>query len=183
MDVINDIRNIDADFLESYLTLHNTGLKILPANLDPKRAEMISSEHLMLIIKTLQSSYDYVVVDMPSNYSEVVKPAITYADKLFMVILPEISSIRNTKSSLVHLKEMNYPKSKIHLVLNKKSRNDDIKLKDVEKTLEQTMSFIIEADHKKVPHTLNQGIPYVQKYTRSAINKGMKKFIIKMMKN
>lgn len=183
IDVINDIRNIDADFLESYLTVHNTGLKILPANLDPKRAEMINAEHLMLIIKTLQSSYDYVVVDMPSSYSEVVKPAISYADKLFMVVLPEISSIRSTKSSLVYLNELNYPKSKIHLVLNKRSRKDDIKSKDVEKTLDQSISFILDADHRKVPYTLNQGIPYVERYTRSAISKGMKKFILNMSKN
>lgn len=137
----------------------------------------------MLIIKTLQSTYDYVVVDMPSRYSEVVKPAISHADKLFLLVLPELSSIRSVKSSLVDLGEMNYPKSKIHLVLNKKSRTDDIRARDVEKTLEQSISFVVDADHKKVPYSLNQGIPYVQRYGRSAISKGMKKFITGLKKN
>jgi len=183
VDVVNDIRNIDADFLESYLTLHSSGLKILPSNSDPKRAEMISAEHLMLIIKTLQTSYDYVVVDMPSRYSEVFRPAITHADKLFMLVMPEISSIRNVKSSLVYLNELNFPKSKIQLVLNKKSRKDDIKVKDIEKTLEQSISFIVDADHKNVPFTLNQGIPYVERFRRSTISKGMKKYIKEISRN
>jgi pilus assembly protein CpaE len=147
--------------------------------LDPRNENYINAEHIQLIIKTHQGSYDFIVVDMPARFSDTVSPGIQYADKLFLVATPEITAIRNVKASMGVLESLNYPKSKIQVVLNRQHRRNDIKVKDIEKTLDQTINLVVEEDHLKVPYSLNQGVPYVLKYTRSGISRSLRKYIQK----
>ena len=181
-DVVNDIRNIDPDLMESYLLTHISGVKILPANLEPQMNEFINAEHIQIILRNLQNSYDYIVVDMPGRFYDPINPAFVFADKLLMITTPEVSTVRNIKASLLTLNDLNYPKSKIKL-LNKADSRGEIKAHDVEKTLSQNIYSTIEADYKGVISSLNQGIPYVTKNPRSSISKGFKALAKKVTDN
>ena len=182
-DVVNDIRNIDPDLMESYLLTHVSGVKILPANLEPQMNEFINAEHIQIILRNLQNSYDYIVVDMPGRFYDPINPAFVFADKLLMITTPEVSTVRNIKASLLTLNDLNYPKSKIKLLLNKADSRGEIKAHDVEKTLSQNIYSSIEADYKGVISSLNQGIPYVTKNPRSSISKGFKALAKKVTDN
>lgn len=170
-DVVNDIRNIDPDLIETYLLSHESGVKILPANIEPQMNEFINAEHVQIILKNLQNSYDYVIVDMPGRFYDPINPAFIFADKLLMITTPEVSTVRNIKASMLTLNDLNYPKSKIKLLLNKADKRGEIRSYDVEKTLNQEIYSIIDADYKGVMSSLNQGMPYVIKNPRSSIAK------------
>jgi len=182
-DVVNDIRNIDPDLMETYLLKHESGVKILPANIEPQLNEFINAEHVQIILRNLQNSYDYIIVDMPGRFYDPVNPAFAFADKLIMITTPEVSTVRNIKASLLMLNDLNYPKSKIKILLNKSDSKGGIKANDVEKTLSQSVYSIIEADYKGVISSLNQGIPYVTKNPRSSISKEFKSLAKKMQDN
>ena len=77
----------------------------------PQLTEFINAEHIQIILRTLQKSFDYIIIDMPARFYEPVNPAFVIADNLFMVTTPEISTIRNIKSALMTLSDLNYPKS------------------------------------------------------------------------
>ncbi|MFH5836641.1 AAA family ATPase [Proteiniclasticum sp. C24MP] len=179
-DVVNDIKNIDPDLIESYLLMHDSGVRILPANIEPQMNDFINSEHIQVILRTLQNSYDYIVVDMPGRFYEPINPAFVFADKLLMITTPEVSTVRNIKASLMTLNDLNYPKSKIKLLLNKADRRGEVKAGDIEKTLNQTLFSSIDADYKGVMSSLNQGVPYVTKNSRSTIAKNFKKLAKKV---
>ncbi len=179
-DVVNDIKNIDPDLIESYLLMHDSGVRILPANLEPQLNEFINAEHIQVILRTLQNSYDYIVVDMPGRFYDPINPAFVFADKLLMITTPEVSTVRNIKASLLTLNNLNYPKNKIKLLLNKADGRGEIKARDVEKTLNHPLFSSIDADYKGVMSSLNQGVPYVTKNNRSAIAKNFKKLAKKM---
>jgi pilus assembly protein CpaE len=53
-DVVNDIRNLDSDLLNGYLTEHQSGVKVLAANVQPQMTNFISADHVEVIIKILQ---------------------------------------------------------------------------------------------------------------------------------
>lgn len=182
-DVVDDIRNINPDVIENYLMTHQSGIKILPANLEPRLNEFINAEHVQLIIKTLQNSFDFVVIDMPGRFHDPINPAFVFADKLLMVTTPEVSTVRNVMASLIMLNDLNYPKSKIKILLNKSDNNGDIKVRDVEKTLNQMVFSTIDADYKKVISSLNQGIPYVIKNPRSSISKEFNSMVKKIQED
>ncbi|TJX14165.1 response regulator [Tissierella creatinini] len=171
LDIVDDIRNIDQDIIESYLIPHESGIKVLPANAKPQINEFVNSEHIEIILRALQGAFDYVVVDMPARFYEPVNPAFQVADVLLMVTTPEISAVRNIKASIQTLQELNFPKSKIKVVLNKADSSGQIKSKDVESTLNQSLYEIIDADYKQAMLSLNDGIPVTIGKPKSPISK------------
>ena len=171
LDIIDDIRNIDQDVIESYLIPHESGIKVLPANAKPQINEFVSADHIDIILRALQGAFDYVVVDMPARFYEPVNPAFQAADLLLMVTTPEISTIRNIKASILTLHELNFPKNKIKVVLNRADSSSQIKNKDVESTLGQDLYAVIDADYKLATLSLNSGTPVVTAKPRSSISK------------
>lgn len=179
-DVINDIRNLDADLMESYLLTHSSGISVLPASIEPQSNEFINAEHIQIILKTLQGSFDFIVVDMPARFYEPVNPAFVFAEKLLMVATPEVSTVRNVKGALMTLTELNYPKSKVHIIVNRMDSKGEIKIKDVELTLNQSVIAYLEADYLRVMSSMNQGIPYYTTYKRKPISKSLDRLVDKL---
>ncbi len=170
-DVINEIRNLDQDLIESYLIPHRSGIKLLAANAQPQMNEFINSEHIEIIIKVLQTAFDYVVVDMPARFYDPVDPAFHEADMLFLISTQDVATLRNIKAALVALNSLNYPRHKIKLLLNKSESRSDVKIKDVEATLNGELYGIVPADYKLVSSSLNKGIPVVLLYPRAKITR------------
>jgi len=182
-DIVDDIRNIDTDVIESYLIPHGSGIKVLPANARPQTTEFINAEHIDIILRTLQNAFDYVIVDMPARFYGPLNPAFAAADNLLMIITPEISTVRNIKSSMMTLNDLNYAKKKNKVLLNKADKKLEIKLKDIENTLKVNVFASIDADYKLVPSSLNQGVPMVMKYPKSSVSKGFMDLADKLVKD
>ena len=170
-DIVNEIRNLDQDLIESYLIPHRSGIKVLPANAQPQMTEFIAGEHIEIIIKVLQSAFDYVVIDLPSRFSSSIDPAFQSADLLFLLTAPEVATVRNIKATLAALNDLSFPKQKIKLILNKEDSRTEIKPKDVEATLNSSLFGTIPADYKLVNSSLNKGIPVVLLYPRAKVSR------------
>lgn len=180
-DVINEIQELDQDLMESYLVPHRSGIKVLPANAQPQMSDFITSEHIAIILKVLQSAFDYVVVDMPARFTEAIDPAFQAADMLILITTPEVSTVRNIKATLLALNDLNYPKAKIKVILNRADSKGEIKAKDVEATLNQSLYGVLPADYKLVNSSLNKGIPVVLLYPRAKISRSLQDLTHKMM--
>lgn len=174
-DVIDDIRHMDSDLIESYLTPHESGIKVLPANLQPAMNDFINAEHIRVILESLRESFDYVVVDMPGRFVDTIMPALALADHLLVITTPELSSVRNIKVLLVTLKDLNFPQSKIRIVLNKEDIRGEIKKNDVEATLNKKVDAAIGLDYRRVLSSLNRGVPLVYEYPKNSLSKNIDK--------
>jgi pilus assembly protein CpaE len=171
-DVVNEVAQLDQDLLESYLISHNSGVKLLAANAQPQMTEFVTAEHVSLILRLLQSAFDYVIVDMPARFYTPVDPALKEADILLLVATPEVVTLRNIKSCLNTLSMLKYPSARIKVLLNKVDSRDDIKVRDVETTLNCKIFASILADYRMVCASMNQGIPVSTLYPRSKISRG-----------
>ncbi|KAF5035937.1 Iron-sulfur cluster carrier protein [anaerobic digester metagenome] len=175
-NVINEIRNIDEDLMDGFLLTHESGVRILAANPEPSFNDYVNSDHIELILRTLQSSFDYIVVDMPGRFMETVNPAFSMADAVLLITTPEVLTLKNIKASLLVFKELNYPISKLRIILNKAS-NLGINRKDVEATLGSEIFSEIPEDIKGARNSQNQGVPYVTAFPRSSTTAGFTKLI------
>lgn len=166
-----ELHRLDAQLVESILTPHPSGLKVLAAPLEPAFADDITTGGLLQIIDVVSEGYDYVVVDTASLLDELLLSLLERSDQVLMVVDMDLPSVKNAKLALETLRLLKYPTNKIHLVLNRsnaKARLDD---KEIEGALKAQISARVPSEGI-VAASVNEGRPVVESSPKSKVAKG-----------
>lgn len=173
VDAVASYERLDQGFLESLLATHQpSGLKVLPAPLEPAFADQIGAEQMNTIINLLRSFCSYVVVDTPAYFNDVVLGLIEESDDVLLVAGMDIPNIKNVKIGLQTLRLLNTPMNKIHLILNRANSKVKLEVSEVERTLQVKADALIPSD-VVVPQSVNKGTPVVIDAPRSSIAKSL----------
>jgi pilus assembly protein CpaE len=172
-DVLPVIDRLDAPLLDSLLVTHEpTGLKVLPAPLEPAYADQISSAHLTKIIDVLRTFCAYVVVDTPSYFNDVVLGAVEASDKVVLLSGLDVPNIKNLKIGLQTLRLLETPEDKLLLALNRADSKVKLDVGEVERTLQFKASCLIPSD-VVVPQSINKGETVITFAPKSGVAKAI----------
>jgi pilus assembly protein CpaE len=175
VDAVGSYDRLDVGFLESLLATHQpSGLKVLPAPLEPAFADQIGAHQMNHIIGLLRSFCSHVVVDTPAYFNEVVLGLIEESDDVLLVAGMDIPNIKNVKIGLQTLRLLNTPMGKIHLVLNRANSKVKLEVSEVERTLQVKADALIPSDIV-VPQSVNKGTPVVLDAPRAAVSKSIER--------
>ncbi|HWJ64118.1 MAG TPA: P-loop NTPase [Acidimicrobiales bacterium] len=173
VDAVGSFDRLDVGFLESLLATHQpSGLKVLPAPLEPAFADQIGAEQMNSIIRLLRTFCSYVVVDTPAYFNDVVLGLIEESDDVLLVAGMDIPNIKNVKIGLQTLRLLNTPMNKIHLILNRANSKVKLEVSEVERTLQVKADALIPSDIV-VPQSVNKGTPVVIDAPRASISKAL----------
>jgi pilus assembly protein CpaE len=173
VDAVGSYERLDVGFLETLLSTHApSGLKVLPAPLEPAFADQIGAEQMAQIVKLLRSFCSYVVIDTPAYFNDVVLSLIEESDDVLLVAGMDIPNIKNVKIGLQTLRLLNTPMSKIHLILNRANSKVKLEVSEVERTLQVKAEALIPSD-VVVPQSVNKGLPVVLDSPKSGIAKSL----------
>jgi pilus assembly protein CpaE len=173
VDAVGSFDRLDQGFLESLLATHQpSGLKVLPAPLEPAFADQIGGEQMVRVVQILRTFCAYVVVDTPAYFNDVVLGLIEESDDVLLVAGMDIPNIKNVKIGLQTLRLLNTPMDKIHLILNRANSKVKLEVSEVERTLQVKAEALIPSD-VVVPQSVNKGTPVVIDAPRSAIAKSL----------
>lgn len=171
VNAAHELHHLDSQLLESLLTDHPSGLKVMAAPLEPAFADDISTESLIKVVTLLRETYDYVVVDTASMLDELLLSLLEKADIILQVVDMDLPSVKNAKLALETLRLLKFPTSKVKLILNRsnaKARLDD---KEIEGALKMSISAAIPSDGA-VAASMNEGRPVVESAPKSRVAKG-----------
>ncbi|MHB1347536.1 MAG: nucleotide-binding protein, partial [Candidatus Humimicrobiaceae bacterium] len=118
-DITSIIDQLDQEMLATFLTPFGSGLKVLPAPINPTQAESISSKATSKIINTLRKICDFLVIDTPATFSEDILYQLEKVDYLCMVASMEVPSIKSMKVALEVLGQLKFPKEKTIIIINR----------------------------------------------------------------
>lgn len=173
VDAVGSYDRLDVGFLDTLLSTHApSGLKVLPAPLEPAFADQIGAEQMSQIVKLLRSFCSFVVIDTPAYFNDVVLSLIEESDDVLLVAGMDIPNIKNVKIGLQTLRLLNTPMSKIHLILNRANSKVKLEVSEVERTLQVRAEALIPSD-VVVPQSVNKGLPVVLDSPKSAIAKSL----------
>ena len=173
VDAVGAFERLDVGFLESLLATHvPSGLKVLPAPLEPAFADQIGADQMVHIVRLLRTFCSYVVVDTPAYFNDVVLALIEESDDVLLVAGMDIPNIKNVKIGLQTLRLLNTPMQKIHLILNRANSKVKLEVSEVERTLQVKADALIPSDIV-VPQSVNKGTPVVLDAPRSSIAKSL----------
>ena len=173
-DIVSVVDQLDCEMLNSFLTTHSSGVKVLPALIDPLQDEFISTKSTMKIVNILSKISDFIVIDAPPVFSDDVLSLLEKTDYLCMVASMDVPNIKNLKISLQILEQLKFPQEKMFLVLNRADSKVGITIDEIEKTIKKKINVRIPSN-RIVPLTINKGILVVTDYPRSAVSKSIHK--------
>jgi pilus assembly protein CpaE len=172
--ISSSIDKLDPEILDIYLTPHNTGVKVLPSPIDPAQSEYINNDASIKILNSLVKVCDYLIIDAPFGFSDLVISFIENIDKLFIVATKDVPSIKNLKLYLQILEKIKCPEEKISVVLNRADSKVEFELTDIEKTINRRIDIKIPSD-RIAPVSINKGSPVVMIAPRSTISQNIYK--------
>ena len=173
VDAVSVLDRMDAPLLDSLLVTHEpSGLRVLPAPLEPAFADQVGAAEMVAIVEMLRSFCSFVVVDTPAYFNDVVLGLVEVSDKVMLVAGMDIPNIKNVKIGLQTLRLLNTPMDKLLLVLNRANSKVKLDIGEVERTLQLNADALIPSD-VVVPQSVNKGEPVVLHSPKSGVSKSI----------
>lgn len=173
VDAVNMIDTLDASMLSDMLVTHEpSGLRVLPAPLEPAFADQITAEYMTTIVDLVRSMAAYVIIDTPAYFNDIVLTLIEMSDDVLLVAGMDVPNIKNVKIGLQTLRMLNTPMSKLHLVLNRANAKVKLDVNEVERTLQVRADVQVPSD-VAVPQSVNKGVPVVLDAPKSGVARSL----------
>lgn len=173
-DVARNIDRLDASLLAASMVHVTSHLGILPAPENPERALEVLPEHIEIVLALAATQYDYIVLDVGRTLAAASVKALDHADVIFSVLQETLPFIRDAKRLVYALESLGYPRQKIRLLVNRFELGGDIRLEDVERTLEMKVYATIPNSFQAVSASVNQGVPILQVASHDSVSKSLR---------
>jgi pilus assembly protein CpaE len=160
---LSDIRlnDIDASVIESLVSKHSSGLDFIAAPPYPIAVDSFSDEVWQLALEELRKMYEYIVIDTAHDFSNATIHMLNLADQVFMVMAPEMASIRSAVCALNIYDKLGFLPEKILPVINNVIPQSGIRQAQVEKVLKRPVKYIIPNAPHEFVRAINFGEPLV----------------------
>ena len=168
-DVVKNFARLDDALLSSFVTNYSPRMSLLAAPIEAHEAEDVRPEHVTEALQLLRQRFDHVVLDLQHTFDPVTVAAMDQADDILLVLTLDIPGIRRTKRALKIFDRIGYPRKKIHVVVNRHSKQVDVELQKVELHLGEHLIGFVPNDYKKVMESINLGRPLVESDPSSKI--------------
>lgn len=173
VDAVAAIDRLDEQLIRNLLIRHDqSGVLVLAAPTEPAFADQVDSPTMNKIVELLRSFCDYVVIDTPAHFNEVVLGLLENSDDVVLLAGMDIPNIKNVKIGLQVLRLLDMPASRMKLVLNRANSKVKLDISEVERTLQMKADGLIPSD-MIVPQSVNKGVPAVLDSPRSAVTKSI----------
>jgi pilus assembly protein CpaE len=169
-DAISMQTNIDELGIKSLMVNQEKNLDILLAPTNPTDIEFISTELIDNLIESLRNSYDYIVVDTPPAFTDVILRVFDQADRCFLLTTLDMPAIKNLKLVISTLEALNINKTKLEFILNRSDLKAGLSLRELEEMVGEKFSVMIPSNNE-VSASTNRGVPIVVESPRHPVSR------------
>jgi pilus assembly protein CpaE len=159
-DLVTSGGSLDAEKVRDYLTMHESGARVLQAPARPDQAAMVDPEFLRQLFSVLRATEDWLVVDSSPGFTPEVIAAIDAATDICMVGTVDAAALKNTKLGLETLELMGVAPETVKLVLNRADSRVGITPDDVQSVTQRHVDALIPS-HRDVARSANDGRPII----------------------
>jgi pilus assembly protein CpaE len=165
--------SMDAEKVEAYLAVHESGARVLLAPRRPDQAGAIEVKFLIDLYRTLRLTNDYVIVDTPPGFTPEVIASIDSSSHVCMVGMLDSLSLKNMKLGLETLELMGYDSKRVHLILNRADSQVGIRHDEATAIMGRTPEVLVPS-HREIARSINAGKPIVSSEPHSEAAKAFR---------
>jgi pilus assembly protein CpaE len=162
---------IDGDLLRSVATITDAGLHVIAAPVDMMPIEAVNADQILRIIDLARQQYDYVVLDLPTNWTNWALSLVARSTAIFLIVELSVGSLRQAKRQLQLLNSQAISGSHVHVVANRVEKRmfRTIDLDSASLALGHPVELSIHNDHPLVRAAHDQGVLIQQIRAKSKI--------------
>jgi len=175
--------DLDMDSLSSIISGHESGMHFIAAPTFPSDAETLRAETIGAALHLLKSQYEYIVADLPHDFSESAIQALDAADVILMVASPDMASIRAVTAALDTYDKLGYDKEKIKLVLSAIFPHSSLTKEKIETALRMPAIATIPYVQDLFVDAINLGQPPVLEKPHEAVSGLLEDFALHLSKD
>ncbi len=159
-DLLDAGDRLDGQFLRSVASVHNSGLFVIAAPEEILPMESVETDQLLKVIEVACREFDYVFLDLPSDWSNWSLSVMLQADSLLMLVEQSVPSLKQAVRRLDLLRSIGVPRSKVSVVVNRVEKRlfGSISLQDIAETLKHDVMVGLRADWQSISTARDQGV-------------------------
>jgi pilus assembly protein CpaE len=171
LDLVKNLKRIDPLFLDGSLVKHGSGIRVLAEPFYAEDARRISPADIDEILDVLAQSFDFVIVDTPKDFGEMLALVLDKAHLVLFVTEMDVPSLKSAHRAFELYERMGIYEQKIRLVLNRYIKSKLMSLESVEKALGVKVFWTLPNNYPVAITAVNQGISIQESDGRSDIAK------------
>jgi pilus assembly protein CpaE len=160
-DLLPSIAELSPEVMDSVLSTHESGVRVLLAPTRPELAELFSPDHLKRILEALREEHDYVVVDTWTSFHEVILAVFDLSSEIVLLTTLDMPAVKNIRMFLEVCEALKYPKDHVLLVLNRSDSTGGLKVEDIEESIQHKVAANIISAGPLVTSSINRGVPFL----------------------
>lgn len=168
---LRDVLNGNVPIDQAINLCSRTGVKIVQSPLSKGR---INLKNLKSVLKKLEKTHDFVILDCTPALGEEVYQIIDMIDEAIIVtmpLIPEVASALKTINTLNDRKKVI-----LGLVVNRaKNKKYELKIDEIKAVSRLPVLSVIQED-TKIPHSISQGMPIVIYDKNSKVSTQFRRF-------
>jgi pilus assembly protein CpaE len=173
-ELLENTDRLDADFLQSFLMQHSSGLDLIPAPEGSGAArEGLPAGALTHAMNFLRLRYEFILVDLPPALNDENLAMIRDCEQLYLVTVAEVSAIRNVVRQLEYLTRKEISRDKVRVVVNRHQRKNLVTDSQIEKVIGQKIYWRVPNQYPQVVKTIHEGDPIAQ-LSNSEVTRNLK---------
>ncbi len=151
---------ITREMLQECIYTHNTGVAILPAPIRPTDWRNVHAGHIERIVRLLMQTYDYVILDTPGTFNDIVARALELATMVILVATVDMAALKDTLLAIDMLRSWNFPQEKIKLVINATNEATTVQPQEIKRMLGRDVFWSVPYD-RNIATATQLGMPVV----------------------
>ncbi|MBE8221283.1 MAG: Flp pilus assembly complex ATPase component TadA [Bdellovibrionales bacterium] len=171
-DVANSSSNI-----KTAITKHSSGLFFLPSVISPEKKLSVSSSQFFQYLLSLKSQYNFIIIDLGSNFSELQKQVANNSHAILLVTQADPLSITATKRKLNELTLEAVPREVSQIIVNQFDSKSALSSSAIEQNLQKKILSILPNDEISSYGALQSSTPFVINKPNISLSQSYKKLV------
>jgi len=172
-DLISHAGTLDPHLINQVVVDHTSGIKVLPSPTSVAEGQGIRPDDLYKVVQGVQTAFPITIIDGGSFLNENTVTLMDAADKVIVVLNPNLAALRDVRQFMDICKNLSYPPEKLLFVLNQTGLKTEIRRDEIENILKVKIITNIPLDEGFCLSCLNEGTPLMQKNSRHPISKAI----------
>jgi pilus assembly protein CpaE len=111
-------KRIEKETLQPHWQTHDSGVQVMPSTTSPNEAGEVTPSLVQPLAANLRQTFSLALLDLPPTLSGTTAAALTAADRVLLVVTPDVASVQSGTVALEALSTMGVIEKRIWAVFN-----------------------------------------------------------------